>query len=70
MIRSCVEVAGKLHHNELKGPYRSKWDGLSSVLSEKFVHAIRCFGLPAGRAWGVQPLAKGSFSLEVNSVHR
>jgi hypothetical protein len=37
---------------------------VANVLSEKVVHAIRSFGLPAERAWGVRPLAKGSFSLE------
>lgn len=34
------------------------------MLSEKLVHAIRSLGLPAERAWGIQPLEKGSFSLE------
>jgi hypothetical protein len=59
----------QLHHNELKGPSQAAEQvqagrAVASVLSEKLVHAIRSLGLPAERAWGVQPLAKGSFSLE------
>jgi hypothetical protein len=58
-----------LHHNELKGPAQAAEQvrvgrAVASVLSEKLVNAIRSLGLPAERAWGVQPLAKGSFSLE------
>jgi hypothetical protein len=37
---------------------------VASILSEKLVNEIRSLGLPAERASGVQPLAKGSFSLE------
>lgn len=59
----------KLHHNELKGPSQTEEQvqagrAVASLLSEKLVNEIRSLGLPAERAWGVQPLAKGSFSLE------
>lgn len=59
----------KLHHNELRGPSQTSEQvqigrAVASVLSEKLVNEIRSLGLPAERAWGVQPLAKGSFSLE------
>lgn len=59
----------KLHHNELKGPSQTEEQvqagrAVANVLSEKLVKEIRSLGLPAERAWGVQPLAKGSFSLE------
>jgi hypothetical protein len=59
----------QLHHNELKGLSQAAEQvqvgrAVASVLSEKLVHAIRSLGLPAERAWGIQPLAKESFSLE------
>jgi len=58
-----------LHHNEVKGPSQAADQvqmgrAVASALSEKLVNAIRSLGLPAERAWGIQPLAKGSFSLE------
>ena len=60
-------LAYELHHDE--GP--SLMDGqiqvgraVAGVLSEKLVDAIRALGLPAERAWGVEPLANGNFSLE------
>jgi hypothetical protein len=37
---------------------------VARILSEKLVNEIQLLGLPAERAGGVQPLAKGSFSLE------
>jgi hypothetical protein len=59
----------ELHHNELKGPSEAAEQvqvgrAVANVVSEKLVNAIRSLGLPAERALGVEPLAKGNFSLE------
>jgi hypothetical protein len=58
-----------LHHNELKGPSQTEEQvhfgrAVAGILSEKLVNEIRSLGLPAKRAWNVQPLPTGSFSVE------
>ncbi|MGQ0811238.1 MAG: DUF4410 domain-containing protein [Nitrospiraceae bacterium] len=59
----------KLYHNQLKGTSETEEQvrvgrAVANVLSEKLVKEIRSLGLPAERAYDVQPLAKGTFSLE------